>query len=430
MKIAFRADASLRIGTGHVMRCLTLATALAERGAECVFLCRALEGHLCDRIEAAGFACRRLPAPQGGAVLVEAADHAAWAGVSWEQDAAESAAILANEAPDWLVVDHYAFDARWERAVLPGSARLMVIDDLADRPHVADLLLDQNLGRSASDYDGLVPQGCTRLIGPGFALLRPEFAACRAAALDAREGRAMEQVLVSMGGVDLDDHSSRVLRALAAAGVPEGASVTVVIGAAAPARAALERLAREVPFDCEVLAQVDNLHELIAGADIAIGAAGVSAWERCCLGLPTLVVPIAANQRPGAAALAAAGAVLIVEPEDTTFDAALGVAFSALSEDARRGDVADKSAQVCDGDGALRVMRALLGGGLEFRSAARLDSRRIWEWRRAGRDALLSFGRRPGVRGASRLVSARPGRSHAACADRRTRRRSRRLFAL
>jgi UDP-2,4-diacetamido-2,4,6-trideoxy-beta-L-altropyranose hydrolase len=152
VKIAFRADASLTIGTGHIMRCLTLAKVLRGQGATCRFVSRALLGHLAAQIDAAGFGVTLLPARKG---LVPGGPpaHAAWAGVDWETDAAETRAAL-NTPPDWLVMDQYAFDARWQHAARPEGKKLLVIDDLADRPHDCDLLLEQNLGRTAADYAG------------------------------------------------------------------------------------------------------------------------------------------------------------------------------------------------------------------------------------------------------------------------------------
>ena len=199
MEIAFRADASLEIGTGHVMRCLTLARSLRETGVACQFITRSLPGHMGDRIADEGFDLTLLPAPRGPAPDGPPA-HARWAGVDWEQDAAETRAVL-GAAPDWLVIDHYAFDARWQRATCPAGTKLMVIDDLADRPHVCDLLLDQNLGHDPRNYDGLVPDDCTRLIGPSYALLRPEFAEARGEAL-ARAGESGTEAPDDLNGWD------------------------------------------------------------------------------------------------------------------------------------------------------------------------------------------------------------------------------------
>lgn len=356
MKVAFRADASLAMGTGHVMRCLTLAAELSRRGAKCLFICREHPGHMGGRIRDAGFDCCLLPAPMDGFDPEAGPHHAAWAGVPWQEDVDQTAAILGEFTPDWLILDHYAFDARWEDAARPAGAKLMVIDDLADRAHSADLLLDQNLGREATDYDGLVPDRCIRLIGPHHALLRPEFAATRAVALAVRGTRAPRHILISMGGVDADDVTSWVLRALAQADLPEGARATVILGAAAPARAAVEGLATEMPFPCTVVSQVEAMHTAMAKADIAIGAAGGTAWERCCLGLPAIVIPIAQNQRPGATALERAGAARVVEPEADGFASRLSKAVYNFLEPMQYMAAYKACARICDGKGAPRVL--------------------------------------------------------------------------
>lgn len=316
MTVVFRADASLEIGTGHVMRCLTLAEALKAKGAECHFLCREHLGHLSDAIEARGFPVYRLPmsdAEPFGVAAHEAGElaHAAWLGASWQQDAAASRPLLKQLSPDWLVVDHYALDARWEAAVLPGpKTRLLVIDDLADRPHRADLLLDQNLGRKAEDYTSLVPAHCRVLVGPQHALLRPEFAELRDVSLARRQHGSLKRLLITLGGVDKDNATGRVLEALKGCELPADLEITVVMGAAAPWQDAVRAQAAELPWATEVVVNVSDMGQRMAEADLAIGAAGSTSWERCCLGLPTLILVLADNQQPIAQRLHEAGAAL------------------------------------------------------------------------------------------------------------------------
>lgn len=379
MNITFRADASLTIGTGHVMRCLTLARALHAQGAECCFVTRALPGHLAAQIEAAGFGVTLLPAPAGPAPDTPPA-HAAWAGVDWTTDAAETRAALENR-PDWLVMDHYAFDARWQRAARPEGTKLMVIDDLADRPHDCDLLLDQNLGHAADDYDGLVPEHCICLTGPRHALLRPEFAQARASALAERVGRGLRHLLITMGGVDPLDATSQVLRAVQGADLPEDLRITVVMGSRAPALDNVRALACDMARPTEVVVDVADMAARMASADLAIGAAGSTTWERCALGLPTVIVQIAENQAGIARALSDAGAALDPGPLNApefvqNLQAALAEAPSQL------GIMSDRAADICDGDGAARVVAKLCPPNVSFRAAERGDSRRVWDWRR------------------------------------------------
>jgi UDP-2,4-diacetamido-2,4,6-trideoxy-beta-L-altropyranose hydrolase len=381
LKVTFRADASITIGTGHVMRCLTLAEALRARGHTCRFITRDLPGHLGTRIAAQGFDCTLLPAPLPDFVPEPGAPaHAAWAGLPWSDDA--EATRTAAVGADVLVVDHYAFDARWEAAARPDGARLMVIDDLADRPHQADVLLDQNFGRRSADYDDLLPAGTERLVGPRYALLRPEFAGRRPAALAERAARgfALSQVLVSMGGIDLPNATGKVLDVLAARPALE---VTVVMGPNAPALAEVRAQAAAMPRPAKVLVDVTDMASLMAKADLAIGAAGGSAWERCVFGLPTLLGVLADNQASAARALEAAGVVVgLGRPEAADFTERLMAALDRAGDQALLAAMSGAAAAVADGKGAERVAKAI-EHPLVLRPATLADAEAIWHWRRA-----------------------------------------------
>ena len=325
MKVALRADASLQMGSGHVMRCLTLADALKARGAQCHFISRVHPGHLLEAIHQRGYKVNSLVAPVIRAqaatktIAIDVPDiqqepaHAAWLGSTWQADAQETAAILARLQPDWLVVDHYALDQRWETALQPHYQKLMVIDDLADRPHCCDLLLDQNLGSEPEHYDQWVPEHCQVLTGPRYALLRPEFAALRPYSLQRRQAQpALRQLLITMGGVDQPDATGQVLRALKTCALPADCQITVVMGLTAPWLQNVRGLAAQMPWPTEVVVNVNDMARRMADSDLAIGAAGSTSWERCCLGLPTLMVVLAENQQAGAQALEAAHAARLI----------------------------------------------------------------------------------------------------------------------
>lgn len=316
MKIAFRTDATLQMGSGHVMRCLTLADALKAQGAQCHFISREHPGHLLEVIRQRSFSVTGLPAalPQPSAATQDPSKHAkepfhaAWLGCDWQTDAQQIGAILARLQPDWLVVDHYALDQRWEEAVSPHYRKLLVIDDLADRPHCCDLLLDQNLGRQPQDYVSLVPVACQVLTGPHYALLRPEFSALRDYSFKRRANPQLNQLLITMGGVDLPNATSQILAALKACPLPADCRITVVMGATAPWLAQVRELAAQMPWQTDVLVNINDMAQRMADSDLAIGAAGSTSWERCCLGLPTLMVVLADNQKEAAAHLEHAGA--------------------------------------------------------------------------------------------------------------------------
>ncbi len=386
MLVSFRCDASLQIGSGHVMRCLTLAQGLREGGHSCTFVCRDLPGQMASRIAEAEFTLKLLPAPEPGFVPEAARPlYADWAGVAWETDATQTHAAL-HSGFDWLVLDHYAFDARWQDAVRPAASRIMVIDDLADRPHAADLLLDQNLGRVSADYDGLLPMMAERLVGPRFALLRPEFLTARAHSLARRAGKGFElrHLLIFMGGIDLPDVTGQVLRALDAAKPPSLDQITVVMGPQAPAREAVLTLSQSLSVPTRVLVSVADMAEVMAEADLAIGAAGGTAWERCVLGLPSLVVILAGNQQGGAEALAARGAALIAGAvDDREIAEKLLHQIDGLSKDPQSlGAISAKAADVADGQGLLRVIRAM-EVPLTLHPACMSDAQTVWQWRQA-----------------------------------------------
>lgn len=333
-RLVIRADASLDLGVGHVMRCLALAE---ELGGDACFVCKGHPGHLGALIGARGHRVQYLdPA------------------ISDAEDA-EATSRLAATA-DLVIVDHYGLDAAWEREM---PCPVMVIDDLADRPHACRILLDQNLGRRAADYDGLLPDRCQRLIGTGFALLRPEFAARRAAALEARAKRhgAVRSLLITMGGTDATDATGWVLDQLAQMDLPSDLSVTVVLGATAPhAQSARARLSA-LPCRSDLLIGTDRMACLMAGADLCIGAAGSTSWERCALGLPTVMLVLADNQRASADHLCHAQAAV---PCDLDDGAQLrGRVRSLLSDPAALSAMTQAAAGLVDGLGAVRVADAI-----------------------------------------------------------------------
>ena len=326
MKIAFRTDASLQMGSGHLMRCLTLADALKAQGADCHFISREHPGNLLEVIRQRGYKVNSLVAhvPPAQAAIKrivkevlrpqQEPPHAAWLGSTWQTDAQETAAILASLQPDWLVVDHYALDQRWEEALAPHYRKLLVIDDLADRPHRCDLLLDQNLGSQPEHYAQWVPAHCQVLTGPYYALLRPEFAALRPYSLQRRKPQpALRELLITMGGADQPNATGQVLQALKTCALPADCRITVVMGLTAPWLQNVRELAAQIPWPTKVVVNVNDMAQRMADSDLAIGAAGSTSWERCCLGLPTLMVVLADNQRDIAIGLERAGAAIALD---------------------------------------------------------------------------------------------------------------------
>ncbi|BDD92215.1 UDP-2,4-diacetamido-2,4,6-trideoxy-beta-L-altropyranose hydrolase [Pandoraea sp. NE5] len=341
MKVVIRADASIQIGSGHVMRCLTLADRLRTRGADVTFVGRPHPGHAGDVIAARGYAWLALTASSAttaAPVVQDSPDtplaHARWLGVPWQTDLIETQQVLALVKPDWLVVDHYALDERWERLARTSAPRIMVIDDLADRGHDCDILLDQNFHLDPRRrYEGRVPVDCVKLLGPANALLRPAF-------LGPHPPRTIpdkiRRLLVFMGGVDADNVTGKVLDALELSPLRD-VPTDVVLGANAPHLANVREHCAAMP-QIRLHVQIDNMAELMAGADLAIGACGSATWERCALGLPTVVIVLADNQRPSANDLATAGFVCNLGDATDLAPDVIAREVVALAHDSTRRD--------------------------------------------------------------------------------------------
>lgn len=366
MRVAFRADASLQIGTGHVMRCLTLADALAAKGVECHFICREHPGHLIDFIRKKGHVVSILPAARTDEAGAETNDHAAagtshagWLGATQMQDATACAPRLAALRPDWLIVDHYALDATWERALAPHYRRMMVIDDLADRPHACDLLLDQTYGRDEADYRPQVPASCRLLCGAQYALLRPEFAELRPYSLKRRAQPVLRELLVTMGGVDKDNATGAVLEVLRTCHLPTDCRITVVMGTTAPWLEAVKKQAQTLPWPTRVLVGVSNMAQLMADSDLAFGAAGATSWERCCLGLPTVMLVLAENQCVVAHALEHSDAVKLLTFGETTTKQLEPLLLSLIGDPGELALMSASAACINDGAGVDAVMRQM-----------------------------------------------------------------------
>jgi len=308
--------------------------------------------------------------------------HASWLGVPLEDEIVQSREVLDGLSPDRVVVDHYALDARWEAQAVPRGTPVMVIDDLADRTHLCDILLDQNLGREPADYDELVPIHCKRLIGPHFALLRPEFLILRNSALARRKNAKLENVLITLGGIDKDNMTCTVLKAIADINLPTNLKITVVMGQGAPWLEVVRNQARKMPSATQVLNGISNMAELMACADLCIGAAGSTSWERCAMGLPTLLTVLADNQWPTATALAETGAAVLLG--DVLVEEQQIILQKYLRSEAapcQLRQISLAAADLVDGAGTGRSLAQILSHRDRLRSADRGDINRIWEWR-------------------------------------------------
>jgi UDP-2,4-diacetamido-2,4,6-trideoxy-beta-L-altropyranose hydrolase len=337
MNIVFRADASVDIGTGHIYRCLTLAEELKNRGADISFICREEKGGLIDFIRNKGYRVYCLP------VCIDS-----------EEELRLTNAILKGKGKvfQWLVVDHYEIDIKWESLIRPLVKKIMVIDDLANRRHDCDLLLDQNYNKNVSRYNGLVPEHCIQLLGPEYALLRPQFREARENFK--RENNEVKRVLVFMGGADPTNETGKVLKAAKLLN-RDNIAVDVVIGASNPFRNEIKIMAKQMS-NVACYFDVNNMAEMMSFADISIGASGTSTWERCCIGLPSIVMVLAANQKEIAEELEREGVVVNLGWHEDVTEMDIGDAVQNLLADLdKRRNMGLKDKMMVDGNGVIRV---------------------------------------------------------------------------
>ena len=355
MQIAFRVDASSQIGTGHFMRCLTLADALKKNGAQVRFVSRHLPEHLRGMLAAKRHEISLLESIQNEEELDELA-HADWLGISQARDASDSIRALTDGSWDWLIVDHYALDSRWESLLRQTAKKILVIDDLADRQHDCDILLDQNLYADVETrYTGKVPMLCQMLLGPHYALLRDEFRKLHKQ-VKLRTG-PVKRVLIFFGGVDADNFTGLAIESLSGIDLA-GFHVDVVIGTQHPCREQIKAACTQHGFICHI--QTDKMAELMAAADLAIGAGGSASWERCCLGLPALLVALADNQINIAKALDLFGACIYVGTAKATSVTIMRNAIACLlTTQGQIKELSEKAYSLVDGLGVDRVCQEM-----------------------------------------------------------------------
>lgn len=300
MNIVFRVDASSEIGTGHVMRCLTLADLLREKGAQVSFVCQEIEGHLCDYIESKNYSCWRISCDNLKFVV--------------QEDAEKTVRLLEIKAKkvDLVICDHYQIDYLWVQLIRKVVPKIIVIDDLANRSHDCDVLLDQNYYEDfETRYDLLVPNDCVKLLGPQYLLLRKEF--LHAVNHSKERNGTVQRILVFFGGSDPTNETEKCLLALQKLEMEHNGillkdiHIDVVVGYANPKRFLIEEICQQM--DIHFYCQIDYIAELMAKADLSIGAGGVTMWERMVVGLPALTVIVADNQQETVEAASKFGAV-------------------------------------------------------------------------------------------------------------------------
>ena len=335
MLAVIRADASTSIGSGHVMRCLTLAHRLKkEKNVKVVFVMRVLPGNLIDMVEKQGFeVLKLLPANQKYSLN----GYGLWLTVPMEVDAQQTIEVLQHylqehcfDVADRLIVDSYALNEQWEQVLRPYCREIMVIDDLANRKHDCDILLDQNFYLNKDvRYAGLVPEHCKMLLGPEHALLREEFYEAKKH-LRKRDGN-IRNILVFYGGSDLTNETEKAIKALVQLH-DEGYNFTadVITGVSNSRREKIKNLCSKYHF-FHYYCQVSNMAEFMNKADLMLGAGGSTTWERLYMELPTLVTAVAENQIQGCRDCSQAGLIdYLGESEKVTVDVIVNALFAQL----------------------------------------------------------------------------------------------------
>lgn len=342
---AFRVDASNQIGHGHLMRCLTIANELKKLSIQSFFICRMLDSKMKTKVMNMGHNVFNIP--------ISPDDQ-----FDWEVDSDHTKLILNKLDITWLVIDHYSINILWETKLRENCKNLMVIDDLANRPHDCDILLDQNLGRTDSSYLNLIPKSSKILAGLGYTLIRDEFLTMRDESLKLRKAPELKNILISMGGSDPHNFSTRVLKDLRECSLPIDCKISIILGERAPFINEVQNQLESMPFETKLHLGVSNMAKLLLGQDLIIGAVGTSAWERCCLGLPSISLVIAENQEPGAKALHLSGATIVIDQKYSD-GYSLRSAINYFKDPKNLIEASSIAASLVDGLGVQRVTNSI-----------------------------------------------------------------------
>ncbi|MBX9407566.1 UDP-2,4-diacetamido-2,4,6-trideoxy-beta-L-altropyranose hydrolase [Pseudomonas baetica] len=384
MRVLIRADASPTIGSGHIARCLTLARVLRGQGSHVAFACRRLPGHRLDALLAEGFETFALPERYPD----EDPQQAIESMLPWQADIDALAGLLEGHAGfDWVIADHYGLDHHWQTAARRWAPRIAAVDDLATRRYSVDLLLNQNLSGLSENYAPLLPAGCRTLLGPRYAMLREEFN-CAAIEIKPKARR----VLVNFGGFDAARQTHHAMQALADFAELQ---VDFVAGADNPALAHMQAMVETRP-NWHLHSFVSDFYQRMTEADLFIGAGGGTSWERAAMGLPTICIAVSNNQQANGEVMAAAGAHVFMGAREQVTVEQLRQAIGFVTENVYlRQSLAERSRQLVDGRGALRVAAVLAGAVLNVRLARADDAQLLFEGRNA--EAVRRWSKEQGV---------------------------------
>jgi UDP-2,4-diacetamido-2,4,6-trideoxy-beta-L-altropyranose hydrolase len=374
--LLLRADASIAIGTGHAMRCLALAQAWQDAGGRAAFAMAEATSAIQERLVAEG--CEVVSISSAAGTV---------------EDASQTIAVAREHKAEWVVVDGYHFTADYQRALKAAGFKILFLDDYGHSQHYsADLVLNQNVCARAEGYADRESE--TRLLlGPRYCLLRREFGAWR---IWKREvSPVCHHVLVMMGGSDPENLTARVIQALALAEL-EDVETTVVIGGSNPHFAMLQNLAGQFGQKVTLRRDVSNMAEPMAAADVAISAAGSTCWELCLLGLPALLVDVADNQTELARELDRRGCAVHMGDRAVSIEKIAEQLKRLVRSQELRQSLSQRSRELVDGGGAMRVVSLLRGAeGVRLRRARADDIRLLWDWANDPEVRAASFSSAP-----------------------------------
>lgn len=350
--VAIRVDSSHEIGNGHVMRCLTLAYKLRDKDIEVFFICKDFLGNSVSFIKKKGFKVFTIPFIERNSFKGREL------GAPQEIDAKLSIELLYeidNKIIDWIIVDHYELDIKWHEVIRSITKRIMVIDDLANRRYDCDVILDQTLGRSKNEYQGLVPNNCQVLAGTKYTLLRDEFSVGKDKILQFRKEAeivGVQKLLIMMGGTDPNNFTGKILNEMYMSDT--FSHISIVLAANAPHIESIRELCR-CNDNIDLIVDSQNVSKILLSSDVCIGAAGTSAWERCSLGLPSILFVLADNQKKIANELQMSGAALPFSHMRCIKD--IKMELEKIVENDRYQGMVNNCLRICDGQGASRIFK-------------------------------------------------------------------------
>lgn len=358
MKVGIRADASIEQGTGHLMRCLVIADALRERGHQCLFVTQPFLPKFIKQINDRKHEVIILQndvSDMDESTLCD--DYVKWLGRSVARDAFETSEVFKREKPDIIIADHYAIEATWTKIVTDSKIKTVIIDDLANREHFCDILIDQNFGRVPEQYAALVSQKTKTFAGAKYIFIKDDFKKDREAVQLNRLNRMPKCLNVCMGGMDKDNATYQVLETVTKLDYYQNWTIDVVLRSSSPNAKMLRDYVKNQKRDIHLHLDAENMASLFSKADLAIGAGGVTLWERCCMGLPTVLLTIADNQVPAALAMRGAGALIYAgDIRHQNWEYQLSKKLKNLARNTDKiHEMSRKAFDICDGNGLDRV---------------------------------------------------------------------------